>query len=113
MSIEEIQAHIARLGITEQDIADAVQWARENPGCSGVDGRVAPLVTSGQVATAPDAHVAVMQPAADVPEIRPLSESFRILKERGSSVTLDGQFSHDLEDIVNHYGEPLNPPAWD
>jgi hypothetical protein len=102
MSIEEIHAHIARLGITEQDIADAVQWARENPGCSDVDGRVAPLVNSGQVATASDGR-----------ETRPLSESLRILKERGSSVTLDDQFGHDLEDIVNDHGEPLNPPAWD
>jgi hypothetical protein len=27
-SLEKIRAHIERLGITEQDVADAVKWAR-------------------------------------------------------------------------------------
>ena len=29
--IEEVWAHIEKLGITEQDVDDAVRWARENP----------------------------------------------------------------------------------
>ena len=29
--LQEIREHIARLGITEQDVADAVAWARANP----------------------------------------------------------------------------------
>jgi len=28
--IDEIRRHIEKLGITEQDIADAVKWARED-----------------------------------------------------------------------------------
>jgi hypothetical protein len=28
--LDEIRRHIEKLGITEQDIADAVKWAREN-----------------------------------------------------------------------------------
>jgi hypothetical protein len=28
--IDEIRRHIEKLGITEQDIADAVRWARED-----------------------------------------------------------------------------------
>jgi hypothetical protein len=30
-SLDEIHVHIEKLGITEQDIADAIKWARENP----------------------------------------------------------------------------------
>jgi hypothetical protein len=30
-SLDEIHAHIEKLGITEQDISDAIKWARENP----------------------------------------------------------------------------------
>jgi len=44
---------------------------------------------------------------------RLLSESLRILKERGSMVTLDSEFARDLEEIIQSHGEPLNPPAWD
>jgi len=29
--LDEIHEHIEKLGITEQDIADAIKWARENP----------------------------------------------------------------------------------
>ena len=29
--IEEVWAHIEKLGITEQDVDDAVRWARESP----------------------------------------------------------------------------------
>jgi len=47
----------------------------------------------------------------DSPRPRLLSESLRILKERGSAVTLDGEFGHDLEDIINGRRGPLNPPA--
>jgi hypothetical protein len=30
-SLDEMHAHIEKLGITEQDIADAIKWARDNP----------------------------------------------------------------------------------
>jgi antitoxin (DNA-binding transcriptional repressor) of toxin-antitoxin stability system len=44
---------------------------------------------------------------------RLLSESLKILKERGSAVTLDGEFGRDLKDIISSHREPLNPTAWD
>ncbi len=49
----------------------------------------------------------------DATRPRLLSESLRILKERGSAVALDGDFGNDLEDIIHSHSEPLNPPAWD
>jgi antitoxin (DNA-binding transcriptional repressor) of toxin-antitoxin stability system len=58
------------------------------------------------------APVAVLKPA-DGPHIRTLSESLRLLKERGSTVTLDGGFEQDLEDVIASHPEPLNPPEWD
>jgi hypothetical protein len=43
--LQEIREHIARLGITEQDVADAVAWVRANPGAKGdVDSEVSGLL---------------------------------------------------------------------
>lgn len=55
--------------------------------------------------------VAVIRPAA--PNIRLLSESLRLAKERGSTTTLDDEFSRDLEHVISSHGEPLTPPSWD
>jgi antitoxin (DNA-binding transcriptional repressor) of toxin-antitoxin stability system len=44
---------------------------------------------------------------------RLLSESIALAEAHGSTVTLDGEFARDLEDIINSHREPLNPPAWD
>jgi antitoxin (DNA-binding transcriptional repressor) of toxin-antitoxin stability system len=55
--------------------------------------------------------VAVLRPAA--PNLRLLSESLRLSRERGSNTTLDGEFGRDLEAVVTSHHEPLTPPAWD
>ena len=44
---------------------------------------------------------------------RLLSESIALAEAHGSTVTLDGDFARDLEDIINSHREPLNPPAGD
>ena len=36
-----------------------------------------------------------------------------LAEAHGSTVTLDGDFGRDLEEIINSHREPLNPPAWD
>jgi hypothetical protein len=46
--LEEIWEHIARLGITEQDVADAVAWARANPRTSDVYHEVSALIRANQ-----------------------------------------------------------------
>jgi hypothetical protein len=53
-----------------------------------------------------------MRPAKREPG-RLLSESIALAERHGSTVTLDGDFGRDLEDIINSHREPLNPPAWD
>jgi antitoxin ParD1/3/4 len=50
-------------------------------------------------------------PKAEAPRL--LSESLRILKERGSMVTLDSEFGRDLEEIIRSHHGAMNPPAWD
>ena len=60
-----------------------------------------------------DARIVARLLPGDAPQIRLLSESLKILKERGSTVTLDGDFGHDLEEIINSHREPMNPPSWD
>jgi antitoxin (DNA-binding transcriptional repressor) of toxin-antitoxin stability system len=55
--------------------------------------------------------VAVLRPAE--PNVRLLSESIRLAKERGSTATLDDAFGRDLEHVISSHGEPLSPPSWD
>ena len=55
--------------------------------------------------------VAVVKPPE--PVLRLLSESLRLIRERGSTATLDGGFAKDVEDAVESHREPLDPPAWD
>jgi antitoxin (DNA-binding transcriptional repressor) of toxin-antitoxin stability system len=56
--------------------------------------------------------VAVVRSAEPHPG-RLLSESIALAEAHGSTVTLDGDFGRDLEEIINSHREPLNPPAWD
>jgi prevent-host-death family protein len=55
--------------------------------------------------------VAVLRPAD--PYVRLLSESLRLAREHGSTVTLDEGFAKDVEAAIESHREPLNPPAWD
>jgi antitoxin (DNA-binding transcriptional repressor) of toxin-antitoxin stability system len=57
------------------------------------------------------ATVAVMKPARE--HVRLLSDSIRMLKERGSTVTLDDEFGRDLEEIINLHREPMFGPDYD
>jgi antitoxin (DNA-binding transcriptional repressor) of toxin-antitoxin stability system len=54
--------------------------------------------------------VVAMRPSKPQPG-RLLSESIALAEAHGSTVTLDGDFTRDLEDIINSHREPLNPPA--
>jgi antitoxin (DNA-binding transcriptional repressor) of toxin-antitoxin stability system len=57
--------------------------------------------------------VAVVRPAESTGPGRLLSESIALAEAHASSVTLDGDFGRDLEDIINSHGEPLTSPEWD
>jgi antitoxin (DNA-binding transcriptional repressor) of toxin-antitoxin stability system len=58
------------------------------------------------------------RPVAVLRSVKPhpgrlLSESIALAEAHGSTVTLDGDFARDLEEIINSHREPLNPPAWE
>lgn len=55
--------------------------------------------------------VAVIRPVE--PHVRTLSDSLHLARQRESTVTLDGKFGSDLEEVVNSHQAPLIPPTWD
>jgi hypothetical protein len=55
--------------------------------------------------------VAIVSPAE--PDVRLLSESLRLARERASTATLDEEFGKDVEAAIESHHEPLNPPLWD
>jgi antitoxin (DNA-binding transcriptional repressor) of toxin-antitoxin stability system len=80
---------------------------------SDFDGLMARAANGDEIFIESNARVVARLLPADAHRPRLLSESLRILKERDSAVTLDGEFGRDLEEIVNSHREPLNPPAWE
>jgi hypothetical protein len=47
------------------------------------------------------------------PAGRLLSEAIKIAEANETGVTLDKDFSKDLEEIIASHSEPFNPPEWD
>jgi len=77
------------------------------------DGLIARATNGDEIHIELNTRVVAKLLPGDTPRPRLLSESLRILKELGSTVTLDGEFGRDLEEIINSHREPLNPPVWD
>jgi antitoxin (DNA-binding transcriptional repressor) of toxin-antitoxin stability system len=77
------------------------------------DGLIARACRGDEILIESDENVVARLLPGEGPRPRLLSESLRILEERGSAVTLDADFGRDLEEIINSHREPLNPPAWD
>jgi hypothetical protein len=91
----------------------AVVRISRSEAASDFEGLVARAASGDEILIEADAGVIVKLLPADMPRPRLLSESLKILKERGSAVTLDGAFGADLEEVIRSHPEPLNPPAWD
>jgi antitoxin (DNA-binding transcriptional repressor) of toxin-antitoxin stability system len=72
----------------------------------------AEIVIDVQGPEGPEPIVVAMRPSKPQPG-RLLSESIALAEAHGSTVTLDGDFARDLEEVINSHREPLNPPAWD
>jgi antitoxin (DNA-binding transcriptional repressor) of toxin-antitoxin stability system len=77
------------------------------------EGLVARAVNGDEIFIESNSQVVARLLPGDAHRPRLLSETLRILKERGATVTLDGDFGRDIEDIISSHREPLNPPAWD
>ncbi len=55
--------------------------------------------------------VAVIRPPAR--SGRPISECIAIADARGSDVTLDENFSQDMEEVIRIWQQQWSPPSWD
>jgi hypothetical protein len=91
----------------------AVVHISRSEAASDFEGLMARAANGDEIHIEADARVIVKLLLADTPGPRLLSESLKILKERGSTVTLDGKFGRDLEEVIRSHREPLSPPAWD
>ena len=60
-----------------------------------------------------NASPVVVLRSVEKPYVRLLSESLKILEERGSTVTLDGEFERDLNAAIESHREPMFDPNHD
>jgi len=89
--------HISEKEATETNVATLLAHVREGT----------------EVVIENDARPVAVLRAAEPPPGRLLSESIGLAEAHGSTVTLDGDFGRDLEEIIKSHREPLNPPVWD
>jgi antitoxin (DNA-binding transcriptional repressor) of toxin-antitoxin stability system len=82
----------------------------EADACRDFAGVLARVRAGAEVVIEDPASPAVVLRTAVEPPLRRLSESLRLAKEHGSTVTLDGGFARDLEAVVNSHPEPLENP---
>lgn len=73
-------------------------------------GLLARVRAGAEVVIEAAASPAVVLRATGERPLRRLSESLRLAKEQGATVTLDGGFARDLEAVVNSHPEPLENP---
>jgi antitoxin (DNA-binding transcriptional repressor) of toxin-antitoxin stability system len=91
----------------------AVIHISRSDAASNFDGLLALAAKGDEVFIESNERVVARLLPAEAPRPRLLSESLRILKQRNSTVTLDGDFGRDLEAVIQSHLEPMNPPAWD
>jgi antitoxin (DNA-binding transcriptional repressor) of toxin-antitoxin stability system len=92
---------------------DVIHISETEAAATNVATLLAHVRAGAEVVIEKDARpVAVLRSAEPHPG-RLLSESIALAEAHGSTVTLDGDFGRDLEEIINSHREPLNPPAWD
>jgi hypothetical protein len=87
----------------------AVVHISRSDAASDFEGPMARGANGDEIRIEAGAGVIVKLLPADTPRLCLLSESLKILKERGSTVTLDGEFGHDLEEVISSHREPLSP----
>jgi antitoxin (DNA-binding transcriptional repressor) of toxin-antitoxin stability system len=84
----------------------------ELEGASGIAALLARLRAGEEIVIEDDCRpVAVVHPIE--PCVRLLSDSLRLAREHGSTVTPDEGFAADVEAGIASHREPLEPPAWD
>jgi antitoxin (DNA-binding transcriptional repressor) of toxin-antitoxin stability system len=82
----------------------------EADACRDFAGVLARVRAGTEVVIEDPTSPAVVLRTAVEPSLRRLSESLRLAREHGSTVTLDGGFARDLETVVSSHTEPLENP---
>ncbi len=90
----------------------AVVYISRTEAASDFDGLMARAANGDEIHIESNARVVARLLPGDAPLPRVLSDSLKILRKRGATVTLDGEFGRDLEEIIRSHREPLSPPAW-
>jgi antitoxin (DNA-binding transcriptional repressor) of toxin-antitoxin stability system len=91
------------------DIAMAVIHISEAEALRDLSRLMAKVHAGVEVRIEGDAGVVAMVPVSE--KRKTLSEAIRLAEERNDNVTLDDQFSHDLEIVIcNHEHEGLRNP---
>ncbi len=91
----------------------AVVHISRSEAANDFDGLIARAAKGDEIHIELNTRVVAKLLPGDAPHPRLLSEALRILKERGSTVTLDGEFGRAIENVIDSHREPLNAPAWD
>jgi antitoxin (DNA-binding transcriptional repressor) of toxin-antitoxin stability system len=91
----------------------AVVHISRTEAASNFEGLMTRAANGDEIHIESEARIIAKLLPGDAPKPRLLSESLKILDERGTSVTLDGEFGRDLDEIIRSHGESLSPPAWD
>lgn len=105
--------HLQAADSFQYDRGMAVVHISRKEAANDFDGLIARACRGDEILIESDESVVARLLPGEGPRPRLLSESLRILVDRGSAVTLDADFGRDLDEVINSHREPLNPPAWD
>jgi len=93
-------------------MAKTVIHISEVEAANNFSGLMAKVRAGNEVIIEHDAHpVAIVSPVKWRPRL--LSQAIALAEAKGSTATLDEEFSRDLESIVKSHGEPLSLPPWE
>jgi prevent-host-death family protein len=102
----------AKIGCIIECMGKNVVHVTEAEAAKDFAGVMSRVRAGAEVVIEKDARPVAVVTSAE-PAIRLLSESLRLIRERGSTAILDGGFAKDVEDAIESHREPLDPPAWD
>jgi antitoxin (DNA-binding transcriptional repressor) of toxin-antitoxin stability system len=91
----------------------AVVHISRSEAANNFEGILARAANGDEIHIESDARVIAKLLPGDPPKPRLLSDSLKILSDRGTNITLDGEFGRDLEEVIRGHREPLSPPSWD
>jgi hypothetical protein len=102
---------LIRIALTA-NMAKQIIHVSEAEAASNLRGLLAQVRSGAEVIIEHNTQPIAVLRIAD-PHVRFLSESLSLAKAHASNVTLDADFSRDLNQAIDSHRDPLNPPLWD